>query len=140
MITYKEAIKKLTPLLKNITHIPKKEVEILLLHLIKKNVIWLYLNEDKECSCFNELESLVKKRAQNYPLEYITNQVTFFGEIFKITKGVLIPRPETELLVEKVIEKFKDKKDLKIIEIGVGSGIISAILAKNLDCKIIAVD
>jgi len=140
MITYKEAIKKLTPLLKSITHIPKKEVEILLLHIIKKNVIWLYLNEDKKCKCFNELESLVKKRAKNYPLEYIINQVTFFGEVFQITEGVLIPRPETEILVEKVIEKFKDKANLKIIEIGVGSGVISTILAKNLDCKITAVD
>jgi len=139
-MTYKQAINKLTPLLKNVTHIPKKEVEILLLYLINKNIIWLYLNDSKKCECFYELEKLVKKRATNYPLEYITNQVTFFGEIFKINEGVLIPRPETELLVEKVIEKFKDKKKLNIIEIGVGSGVISAILAKNLDCKITAID
>jgi len=139
-MTYKQAIKKLTPLLKGVTHIPKKEVEILLLYIIKQNTIWLYLNDDKECECFDELKALVQKRATHYPIEYIINQVTFYGEIFYINQGVLIPRPETELLVEKVINKYKNYKNLKILEIGVGSGVISTILSLNLDCQIIAVD
>ncbi|HFU75611.1 MAG TPA: peptide chain release factor N(5)-glutamine methyltransferase [Arcobacter sp.] len=141
-MTYRQIVKKLSSLLKEITHIPQKEVEILLLSIIKQNNIWLHMNYNEECMCEQELEKLVKKRATDYPLEYLTQRATFFGEQFYVTKNVLIPRPETELLVEKAIEILQgEEKPLKIIEIGIGSGIISTIIAKELDdVKIIAVD
>jgi len=143
--TYKQIIKELAPLLREVTHIPQKEVEILILHLVGQNTIWLHLNYDKECTCQKELEKLVKKRATNYPLEYITKRASFYGEVFEVADGVLIPRPETEILVEKaenLLRIIKEKQSkTRVVEIGTGSGIISVMLAVLLDdIEIIAVD
>ena len=141
MSTYKQIIKEYSVILRDITHVPQKEVEILILHLMEKNVIWLHLNYDKECECAVELKKLVQRRSTHYPLEYITKRASFYGESFNVRDGVLIPRPETEILVEKAEQYLKDIKSPTIIEIGTGSGIISVMLAVLiLDIKIIAVD
>lgn len=141
MKTYKQIIKEQSKYLRDITHIPQKEVEILILHLVQKNTIWLHLNYDKECLVEKELEKLVKKRATNYPIEYITKRASFYGEVFNVIDGVLIPRPETEILVEKAEAILKNIQNAKVIEIGTGSGIISVMLALLIkDIRIIAVD
>ena len=141
-MTIKDTVKKYTNELKHITHIPAKEVEILMLHLLEKNTIWLHLNYNNEFLKEKELAILIKKRAQNYPLEYIISKASFYGEMFIVKQGVLIPRPETEILVENALEILKDKKEtIKVLEIGTGSGIISVMLAMLLEnIKIIAVD
>lgn len=141
-MTYKQIVKKYAHLLKDVTHIPQKEVEILLLHILEKNVIWLHMHYDQMCDCEDVLKKLVLKRATYYPLEYITNKATFYGEQFFVAQNVLIPRPETELLVEKTINKLKSlNKPMKILEIGVGSGIISTMLALELqDVSITGID
>lgn len=141
MATYKQIIKEYSTLLRDVTHIPQKEVEILLLHILHKNVIWLHLNYDEQCTCEKELKKLVEKRATHYPLEYITKRASFYGEIFNVQEGVLIPRPETEILVEKVESYLKGIENPAVIEIGTGSGIISVMLALLIkDIKITAVD
>jgi release factor glutamine methyltransferase len=141
MATYKKVIKELSKELREVTHIPQKEVEILLLHILEKNVIWLHLNYDEECKCESELKKLVARRATNYPIEYITKKATFYGEMFNVKDGVLIPRPETEILVEKAEEILKTISSPKVIEIGTGSGIISVMLALLIkDIQITAVD
>ena len=141
-MTIKETVKKYTNELKYVTHIPAKEVEILMMHLLEKNTIWLHLNYNSEFSKEKELEKLIKKRATNYPLEYIINKASFYGEMFIVKEGVLIPRPETEILVENAVEILKDiKEPIKVLEIGTGSGIISVMLAMLIEnIKIIAVD
>jgi len=141
-MTIKETIRKYTPRLKFVTHIPAKEVEIMMLHLLDKNTIWLHLNYNGPFEKEKELEKLVKKRETNYPLEYLINKATFYGETFNVKEGVLIPRPETELLVENAVEILKEKSTpVKVLEIGTGSGIISVMLALLIkDIKIIAVD
>ena len=141
-MTIKDTIRKYTNELKQVTHIPAKEVEILMLHLLGKNTIWLHLNYNEEFTKEKELEVLVKKRATNYPIEYIINKASFYGEMFIVKPGVLIPRPETEILVENALEILKDKKEtIKMLEIGTGSGIISVMLAMLIENKkIIAVD
>src|SRR5574344_2777034 len=112
------------------------------MYLLDKNPIWLHLNYNKEFEKEFELKKLVLKRATNYPLEYITKKASFYGEQFIVNEGVLIPRPETELLVENAFNILKEQKDEKIIvEIGTGSGIISVMLALMVEnIKIIAVD
>ncbi len=141
-MTIKDTIRKYTKDLKLVTHIPAKEVEILMLHILQKNTIWLHLNYNEEFIEEKELEKLVQKRATNYPIEYIIHKASFYGENFIVKKGVLIPRPETELLIDNALEILKDKKEESLIlEIGTGSGIISvmlALLVKNI--RIIAVD
>ena len=140
-MTIKDAVRKYAQELKNVTHIPSKEIEILIMHLLEKNVIWMHLNGNVEFIKEKELQQLVKKRASFYPLEYLTNKVSFYGEIFIIKENVLIPRPETEILVEKAFEVLKDIKNPKIVEVGTGSGIISVMLAKLIPTlKVIAVD
>ena len=141
-MTIKDTVKKYTNELKQVTHIPAKEVEILMFNLLENNTIWLHLNYNNEFLKEKELANLVKKRATNYPLEYIINKASFYGEMFIVKEGVLIPRPETEFLLENALEILKDKKETQtILEIGTGSGIISVMLALLVpNIKIIAVD
>ncbi len=140
-MTIKQTIKKYSQLLRDVTHIPQKEVQTLILHILDKNVIWLHLNDDKEFEFEKELEKLVKKRATHYPLEYIIGKASFYGEVFLTKPNVLIPRPETELLVEKAAKILEDIPNAKVVEIGTGSGIISVMLALlKEDISIVAVD
>ena len=141
-MTIKEIVKKYSQKLKYVTHIPAKEVEILICDLLGKNNIWLHINYNEEFTKEKHLEKLVNKRATNYPLEYIINKASFYGESFIVEEGVLIPRPETELLVDNAIEILKNKTcKTKVVEIGTGSGIISIMLALLIDnIEIIAVD
>ena len=141
-MTIKDTIRKYTNELKLVTHISAIEVEILMLHLLEKNTIWLHLNYNVEFEKEKELAILVKKRATSYPLEYIIKKASFYGEMFNVKEGVLIPRPETEILVENAVEILKDKKEeIKVLEIGTGSGIISVMLAMLVEnIKIISVD
>ncbi len=141
-MTIKDTVRKYSQKLKYVTHIPAKEVEILIGFLLDKNNIWLHLNNNNEFEKEKELEKLVNKRATNYPLEYIIRKASFYGESFIVKEGVLIPRPETELLVENAIEILKDiNGTVNVVEIGTGSGVISVILALLIDdIKIIALD
>jgi len=124
-MTIKDTVRKYSNDLKYITHIPAKEVEILMMYLLEKNTIWLHINYNKEFEKQKELEKLIKRRAQNYPIEYLTSKVSFYGETFIIKEGVLIPRPETELLIDNALEILKNKKQrVNVLEIGTGSGII----------------
>ncbi|HSA06664.1 MAG TPA: peptide chain release factor N(5)-glutamine methyltransferase [Candidatus Gastranaerophilales bacterium] len=87
----------------------------------------------------NQFNSLVKKRLkQKMPVQYLINKANFMGEWFYVDENVLIPRPETEILVETVL-KYADKAS-KIIDIGSGSGCIAIMLAKNADFIVTASD
>jgi len=140
-MTIKQIIRKYSQELKEVTHIPAKEIEILVMHILNKNVIWLHLNYDKEFEEEVQLLKLVKKRATHFPLEYIIGQASFYGEQFITSEKVLIPRPETEILVDKAKDILEQIENPKVIEIGTGSGIISVMLAILIkDIKITAVD
>ena len=98
--------------------------------LIKK-----YIESDKQ-------EPALKKLRSGYPVQYIIGNVDFYNAIINVNKDVLIPRFETEYLVEKTI-KYLEKINIlnpKILEIGTGSGCISIALKKNINCDITAID
>ena len=140
-MTIKQTIKKYRNDLKEVTHIPAKEIEILIMHLLDKNIIWLHLNHDNTFEKEKELQLLVKKRATHFPLEYIIGKASFYGEQFLTHEKVLIPRPETELLIDKAKEILEKISNPRVVEIGTGSGIISVMLAVLIkDIKITAVD
>ncbi|HAS91182.1 MAG TPA: hypothetical protein DCS12_02675, partial [Clostridiales bacterium] len=77
---------------------------------------------------------MAEKRNNGYPLQYITNSQEFMGLDFYVQEGVLIPRPDTETLVETVINIVKERynKEIKILDLGTGSGAIAISLAYYL--------
>ena len=112
-----------------------------MMHL-QKDELLLITNQSAEVSNVDRLYEWVERRAKNEPLEYITNSVSFYSQEFFIAPGALIPRPETELLIDDVLKNFPDTDaKMTFVEVGVGSGIISIMLAKKFpNSKIIAVD
>lgn len=97
--------------------------------------------EDKEVQNFEGFESLVLRRAAHEPYEYIVNKASFYDIELYVEHGVLIPRPETELLIDHVSRIIEEKGINRIVEIGVGSGAISIVLARKFPhLKIIATD
>ena len=89
-----------------------------------------------------DYEEAVKELIEGIPVQYIVGDVDFLGNIIKVNKNVLIPRFETELLVEETIKFVKDKFNHKIdvVDLGTGSGCIAISLKKELDCNMTAVD
>jgi len=89
-------------------------------------------------------DALIQRRAANEPIQYITGEQEFYGLALRVTPAVLIPRPETELLVEAVLTEVKQgglKSALRILDVGTGSGAIAIALAHNLpSARITAVD
>ena len=81
-----------------------------------------------------------KRLKKNEPIQYILGETEFYGLKFKVNKHALIPRPETEELVQWVIEENKLSPQQTILDIGTGSGCIAVALAKNLLCKVNAID
>lgn len=140
-MTIKQIIRKYSSELKEVTHIPSKEIEILIMYLLDRNIIWLHLNYNNEFNQEQELKKLVKQRSTHFPLEYIIGKASFYGEQFLTHKEVLIPRPETEILVDQAKGILENLKSPKVLEIGTGSGIISIMLAVLIDdIEIIAID
>ena len=88
------------------------------------------------------IEEVLDKLEAHYPVQYLIGNVEFLNTIIHVDERVLIPRFETELLVEKTIQKLKKMKleNPNILELGTGSGCISIALKKNIDCKVSAVD
>ena len=90
----------------------------------------------------DNIEEVLDKLEAHYPVQYLIGNVEFLNTIIHVDERVLIPRFETELLVEKTIQKLKKMKleNPNILELGAGSGCISIALKKNIDCKVSAVD
>ncbi len=138
----KDLLKDITLTLSPTIERASREAQLLLMYHLNVDELWLLTNQNSHVEDTNKLFKWVERRAKNEPLEYITNRVSFFSEEFYIEKGALIPRPETELLIDEVIKKISDKNsDITFAEVGVGSGIISIMLAKAfVNAKFIAVD
>ena len=127
-----------------IKDISRNEIEYILSKILNKDKIFLHLNPKYE---FDEKEFLkiIELRKKEYPLEYIFKEAYFYGEKFYIEEGILVPRDDTESLINIAIKELnyyvKQEKKLTIAEIGVGSGIISIILAKRFpNFRFIATD
>jgi release factor glutamine methyltransferase len=122
---------------------PRINAEILLAKVLNCKRLELYLSFDRPLAEneINIYREFIKRRGKNEPAQYIIGSVEFYGLEFKIDSSALIPRPETEILVETIIIAYKDFINLNILDIGTGSGIIAISLAKYLnDAKIYAVD
>lgn len=123
---------------------PRLNAELLLADTMGESRINLYLNFEKPLteSEVSDYREKVKRRLKFEPLQYIRGKTEFYSLEFRVTPDVLIPRQETEILVEKVLEYIKVSgiKCPKILEIGTGSGCISIAIAANAECSIRAFD
>lgn len=144
MITVLEAIKLSTDYLgKKQVESPRTNAEILLAEILQCKRIELYLSFDKPLSEI-ELQTYresIKKRGMRIPLQYIIGYVDFYGLKIKVDPNVLIPRPETELLVEKIVMDYKEQTEIRILDIGSGSGNIALSLKKDIiNANILGID
>ena len=123
---------------------PARVAKALLMSYLGVKIEWIFLNLNRELEDAEGFFALAKRFANHEPLEYITGEAGFYGLTFNVKKGVLIPRPETEILVERSLEVLSNlpaqNRPPLVAEIGVGSGIISICLTLNSNAKIIASD
>jgi release factor glutamine methyltransferase len=120
-----------------------RDAELLLLHTLQVPRTTLIAHADRELTPGQQTlyENNIARRLQHEPIQYITGQQEFYGLTLKVTPAVLIPRPETEHLVETVLKLLPADEPLKIVDIGTGSGAIVIALAVYLPhAKITALD
>ena len=109
--------------------------EILLSKILRKKRQDLLRNLDNNIhkEDFIKYSNLIYRRSTNEPVAYILKKKEFWSKMFYITKDTLIPRPETELMVDKLIKRYKNKKNISILDIGTGSGCIIISLLSELN-------
>ena len=118
--------------LSTITDSPKLESEILLADILKTDRLDFYKrNLSIDHLSYKKYRSLLSERREGKPLAYITGKKEFWSLVLQVNEAVLIPRPETELLVEKCLSFIKKCNNSNVLELGTGSGAISIALAKE---------
>lgn len=113
---------------------PERESSLLLRHVLKRDAAFIYAHPDHRLNAMESIlfKAVIKRRAAHEPFQYIVGTQEFFGLEFEVTPDVLIPRPETEILVEGVIEEYEAHNSFRFCEIGIGSGCITVSLLVNL--------
>jgi release factor glutamine methyltransferase len=146
--TVKKALENAVAILGEREHTtPSLDARLLLAYVLDVDKSYLYLNLEREISGdrLGRFYELVEERAKGYPLQYILQSQEFMGLDFYVEEGVLVPRPDTEILVEKLLEISKktygEAGDCSILEIGSGSGAIAVSLAYYLkNAKVYSID
>ena len=143
MIDIKELLRTTANLLAKTSDSAKIDAEILLAHVLNKTRAFLYSHPEKNLSK-EELESfktLIDKRAQGHPIAYLIGRRDFWSISLSVNEDVLIPRPETERLVDLTLNHLFDKDKALILDLGTGSGAIALALASERpNWQIIAAD
>ena len=110
---------------------PQRDAALLLCRVLGKDRAWMLAHPDVPLSAvqINAYQALVARRTQHEPMQYILGEQEFYGLRFAVSPAVLIPRPETELLVETALELLPTTKQARIADVGTGSGAIAVALA-----------
>ncbi len=151
MVTIERLLKEGTEIIRQREYNnPFLDVQLILCYLLQKDKVYLYLHKKDEVGdeTAERFYVMAEKRNEGYPLQYMINSQEFMGLDFYVREGVLVPRPDTETLVENIIE-IVNKSPLKnetisILDIGTGSGAIavslgyylknSEVTAMDIDC------
>ena len=125
------ALKQIKLLTQSSTLSSQLDIELLVLHLlnIDKNVLYRDNPSLTKETC-NELKDLIKRRENGEPLAYLINQIGFWNLSLYVDNKVLVPRPETETIIQNILETFSSKQ-IKVLDLGTGSGAIGLSLAKE---------
>ena len=111
--------------------LPRAEVRMLVSHVLQRDTAWLVAHDDDIASPDEQrrIESLAAKRAQGEPMAYLLGEREFFGRTFACSPAALIPRPETEHLVEQALTLIEDTACPTILDVGTGTGCIAITLS-----------
>ena len=128
----------------------RRDAELLLLYILGRHRAWLLAHSEAELTQeqARQFEDWIQRRALHEPVQYILGKQEFFGLAMRVTPAVLIPRPETEHLVEALLQRVPKDAPLRICDVGTGSGAIAVALAHALpgaqitalDCSAAALD
>jgi release factor glutamine methyltransferase len=130
-MTIDEALWRAVPLLKTSCENPLFEAELLLAHHLGRERLYLHAHSDETIEDIDGFRTLIKRREAHEPYEYIVGKCSFYDIELEVEAGVLIPRPETELLINEASVIIDQQKITHLVEIGVGSGAISIVLARK---------
>jgi release factor glutamine methyltransferase len=122
---------------------PRRDAELILAHVLGCGPTALLTHPERLLTAqqAEQFETLLKRRLASEPVQYLTGQQEFFGLVFEVSPDVLIPRPETEHLVEAVLERFDRDANPNIVDVGTGSGAIAVAIAHALTrSRVMAVD
>ena len=120
-----------------------RDAELLLMRVLGVDRAWLMTHGDAELALeqVRKFEGWIERRARNEPVQYIVGETEFYGLMLHVTPDVLIPRPETEHVVEVVLAKVERDAAVRICDVGTGSGAIAIALAAQLPrAEVTAVD
>ena len=134
METVKSHLIEKTKLLKdNSIDLPKLESRLLLAKALNKDLNWTYLNTGKEISKKKIMiyEMLIKKKIKRFPTAYLLENKEFYSMNFKVNENTLIPRSETEILIEEIKKNFKSRKRFSVLDLGTGTGCILLSILKE---------
>ncbi len=140
--SYQALLSEGTEVLLNHSDTARLDAEVLLAHIIRKERVWfaIHAKDKPDDETVLEFRDLLKRRCSGEPVAYITGTREFMGLSFNVRDGILIPRPDTETLVEAVL-KEKLPKNARIIDLCTGSGAIAVSLAHYIsDASVCAVD
>ena len=128
---------------KNFIKTPQLDSEILLGEVIKKNREYIIINQDSSVGkeSYNNFKHLIEERSKGKPIAYLIGKKEFWGHQFRVNEHVLIPRPDTEIIVEEVLKITKFNTNLRVLDIGIGSGcILLSVLSERKDFRGIGID
>lgn len=123
---------------------PRREAEVLLGAALGRSRAWLLANPDErvlDCEATDRYEALVTRRAHGEPVAYLLGEKEFWSLPLRVGPGVLVPRPETELVVERALAHLPADRDLDVLDLAAGSGAIAlAVASERPRCGVVATD
>jgi release factor glutamine methyltransferase len=134
MITIHKALQEASKKLEHKADTPLLDAQVILCHVLRVDRLYLIVNKERVLT--NEeickYNGMIEKRLYGVPVQYIIGRQEFMGLDFYVEEGVLIPRPDTEILIEKVLDSIDKESICSIVDIGTGSGAITITLAKYI--------